>query len=200
MIELAGTLGDLSDVVVTGASNGEFLKFDGSNWVNATIPTINTLGDIGNVDTTGAVTGSVIKYDSTVNAGAGGWVIDTDDTGTTISTLDDIGDVSVSTATATQFIRRNATNDAWENHSLVKADVGLDSVENYPIANQTDVDNSVTNKYMTPSISEYSVNNNYSKGVIESNATTDTGFWVGTQAQYDAIGTYDDNTLYFIKG
>ena len=200
VIEVAGTLGDLSDVVVTGASNGEFLKYDGNNWVNATIPTINTLGDIGNVDTTGAVTGSVIKYDSTVNAGAGGWVVDTDDTGTTISTLDDIGDVSVSTATATQFIRRNATNDAWENHSLVKADVGLDSVENYPIANQTDVDNSVTNKYMTPSITEYSVNNNYSKGVIESNATTNTGFWVGTQAEYDAIGTYDDNTLYFIKG
>ena len=25
-----------------------------------------------------------------------------------------------------------------------------------------------------------------------------TGSWVGTQAEYDALGTYDDNIMYFI--
>jgi hypothetical protein len=26
------------------------------------------------------------------------------------------------------------------------------------------------------------------------------GSWTGTQAEYDALGTYDDNTIYFIIG
>lgn len=26
------------------------------------------------------------------------------------------------------------------------------------------------------------------------------GSWVGTQAEYDALGTYDDNIMYFIIG
>jgi len=40
----------------------------------------------------------------------------------------------------------------------------------------------------------------YAAGVIEDNAAANTNFWVGTQAQYDALGTYDTNTLYFITG
>jgi hypothetical protein len=37
-----------------------------------------------------------------------------------------------------------------------------------------------------------------STGVIETRASVSTQFWTGTQAQYDAIGTPDANTLYFI--
>jgi len=189
------SLGSIPDVVVSGAQNGEFLKFDGSNWVNATIPTINTLNDIGNVDTTGATAGSVIKFDGT------NWIVGTDDAGTTISTLDDVGDVSTDTVSATQFLRRSSDNTQWENHTLVKADVNLDNVENYPIATiPGDVDNDVTNKYMTPATTAYSVNSNYSAGVIETNASTNTKFWTGTQAQYDGLASYDNDTLYIITG
>ena len=36
---VAGALDDLSDVSITSATSGEFLKYSGSGWVNATIPT-----------------------------------------------------------------------------------------------------------------------------------------------------------------
>ena len=38
----------------------------------------------------------------------------------------------------------------------------------------------------------------YSVGVVETRASVLTKIWTGTQAQYDAIGTKDANTLYFI--
>lgn len=38
----------------------------------------------------------------------------------------------------------------------------------------------------------------YASGVVETNASVNTDFWVGTQAQYDAL-TPDATTLYFIK-
>ena len=58
--------------------------------------------------------------------------------------------------------------------TLVKGDVGLGNVDN----------TSDTNKYV--------------QGVRETRANTNTKIWTGTQAQYDAIGTKDANTLYFI--
>ena len=38
----------------------------------------------------------------------------------------------------------------------------------------------------------------YAVGVVETRASVLTRIWTGTQAQYDAIGTKDANTLYFI--
>ena len=38
----------------------------------------------------------------------------------------------------------------------------------------------------------------YAVGVVETRASVLTKIWTGTQAQYDAIGTKDANTLYFI--
>ena len=38
----------------------------------------------------------------------------------------------------------------------------------------------------------------YAVGVVETRANVLTKIWTGTQAQYDAIGTKDANTLYFI--
>jgi hypothetical protein len=45
---------------------------------------------------------------------------------------------------------------------------------------------------------KYAVNNHYAKGVVETRASTNTNIWRGTQTQYDAIGTKDSDTLYFI--
>jgi hypothetical protein len=39
----------------------------------------------------------------------------------------------------------------------------------------------------------------YAVGVVETRANVLTKTWTGTQAQYDAIGTKDENTLYFIE-
>ena len=53
---------DLGDVAITGATPDQFLKWDGSNWINADIPQINTLDDVGDVSATGASANSVLVY------------------------------------------------------------------------------------------------------------------------------------------
>ena len=53
---------DLGDVAITGATPDQFLKWDGSNWINANIPQINTLDDVGDVSATGASANSVLVY------------------------------------------------------------------------------------------------------------------------------------------
>lgn len=35
--------------------------------------------------------------------------------------------------------------------------------------------------------------------IINSGPDAITSFWAGTQAQYDALGTYSVNTLYFVR-
>lgn len=66
------------------------------------------------------------------------------------------------------------------------------------IASQSEAEAGTDNtKLMTPLRTKESVNANYSAGVIEDNASNNTKFWVGTQAEYDAL-TPDANTLYFI--
>ena len=79
----------------------------------------------------------------------------------------------------------------------------------YGIANQADAEAGTLNdKYMTPlrtaqAIAELSpptdVSQEYAKGVIETNASDNIQFWVGTQEEYDELESYDNNTLYFIE-
>ena len=63
-------LNDIGDVTITSASNGQFLKWNGSAWVNDSIPTINTLDDVGDVTITSASSGQVLQWNGTawVNA------------------------------------------------------------------------------------------------------------------------------------
>jgi hypothetical protein len=49
-----------------------------------------------------------------------------------------------------------------------------------------------TNIEATASLASASINHNTSN-------TNSIKFWNGTQAQYDALGTYDDNTIYFVE-
>jgi hypothetical protein len=59
-------LNDLADVQGTNsAANGQFLKYDGSAWVSANIPTINTLDDVGDVTITSAANGDLLKWNGT---------------------------------------------------------------------------------------------------------------------------------------
>jgi collagen type VII alpha len=61
-------LDDLTDVVLSGVTSGQVLKFNGTNWVNAadsTGTTITSLDDIGDVDLTGAASGLILGYDGT---------------------------------------------------------------------------------------------------------------------------------------
>ena len=77
--DLVEDLTDLSDVLFTTPVSGQFLKFDGTRWVNGTIPTINTLDDIGDVSASVASAGQFLKWNGTA------WVPETIIGGATIS-------------------------------------------------------------------------------------------------------------------
>jgi hypothetical protein len=77
--DLVEDLTDLSDVTLTTPVNGQFLKYDGTRWVNGTIPTINTLDDIGDVSVSSPSSGQFLKWNGTA------WVAETIIGGATIS-------------------------------------------------------------------------------------------------------------------
>lgn len=77
--DLVEDITDLSDVVLTTPVNGQFLKYDGTRWVNGTIPTINTLDDIGDVSVSSPSSGQFLKWNGTA------WVAETIIGGATIS-------------------------------------------------------------------------------------------------------------------
>lgn len=77
--DLVEDITDLSDVLFTTPISGQFLKFDGTRWVNGTIPTINTLDDIGDVSASAASPGQFLKWNGSA------WVAETIIGGATIS-------------------------------------------------------------------------------------------------------------------
>ena len=61
---------DITNVTITSATSGQFLKWNGSAWVNDSIPTINTLDDVGDVTITSVATDQLLKWNGSawVNA------------------------------------------------------------------------------------------------------------------------------------
>lgn len=59
------TLDNLADVSCSSATPNQYLKYDGSEWVNATIeiPEINNINDISDVSITSAINGQLLQYD-----------------------------------------------------------------------------------------------------------------------------------------
>lgn len=146
-------LDEIGDVTITTATSGQFLKWNGSAWVNDAI-------DLG-TDTTG-------NYMSNVSAGTGINVSHTQGEGSTatvslnatlddlsnvtapspsdgqflkyvsastawipaaiptINNLDDVGDVTITSAASGQFLKWNGT--AWVNDAI---DLGTDTTGNY---------------------------------------------------------------------
>ena len=98
------SINDLGDVTITSVANGQFLKWNGSAWVNDSIPTINTLNDVGDVTITSASNGQFLKWNGTA------WV---NDSIPTINTLDDVGDVTITSAQNGDLLKWNGS--AWVN-------------------------------------------------------------------------------------
>ena len=61
------SIDDIGDVAVSGAAVGEFLKWNGTSWINATVNygAIASLSDIGNVLITSAASGDLLKWNGT---------------------------------------------------------------------------------------------------------------------------------------
>lgn len=64
------TLDAIGDVTITSATSGQFLKWNGSAWVNDAIPVINNIDDITGVTITSAANGQLLQYNGSawVNA------------------------------------------------------------------------------------------------------------------------------------
>lgn len=90
ILNTSSSIDDIGNVALSGPVNGEFLKFDGTNWVNATIPTINTLDDVGDVTITSATPNQFLKWNGSA------WVNDAIDLGTD-TTGNYISDVTAGT-------------------------------------------------------------------------------------------------------
>jgi hypothetical protein len=60
------SIDELLDVSTTLAVNGDFLKFNGSSWVSASIPAINALDDIGDVVISSPTIGQILSYNGSI--------------------------------------------------------------------------------------------------------------------------------------
>lgn len=124
------TLGGLSDVNITAAVGGDYLRHDGSNWVDAAGVDINDLF------LTGANTGDIIYYNgakwAALAAGSPGTVLTAQASGalnwTTVSggggssTLAGLNDVTIGTQSAGQYLRASSAT-AWANSDLLLSDL-----------------------------------------------------------------------------
>ena len=84
-----GEINDLSDVVISTATNGDLLQFNGTNWVNwapnflTTSAELSDLNDVGNLNPSN---NDILVY----NSGSGLWVADSYPTFTEADTLDTV--------------------------------------------------------------------------------------------------------------
>ena len=64
------TVNGLSDTTITSVSSGQFLKWNGSAWINDNVPVINSIDDITGVTLTSPANGQLLQYNGSawVNA------------------------------------------------------------------------------------------------------------------------------------
>ncbi len=111
----AGTvqLDDLTDTVITSPTNTQFLRYNGSSWVNASVTIVTNIDSLSDVTITAVSNGQFLKYDS----GTSQWINGSGAGGATV--LDDLTDVVISGAAAGQVLAYN--NGAnWANTSAPK--------------------------------------------------------------------------------
>jgi hypothetical protein len=95
-------------------STGEFLKWDGSAWVNASIPEINTLDDVGNVTITSATTGEFLQWNGSAWVNATVEAFDTQTASTTATTQTAIATYAVASYDGIKAVITVADSTAGE--------------------------------------------------------------------------------------
>jgi hypothetical protein len=99
-----GSLDALSDVVISTPALHHILRYNGSNWVNATPDTLNiALDNLNDVALVGLATNHVLRYNGSNWANAV----------PTLATIDDITDVTLVSPSIGQVLRYNGSN--WAN-------------------------------------------------------------------------------------
>jgi len=111
------TLDSHSNVTITSASASQFLKWNGSAWVNDDIPQINSLDDISDVTITSASTDQFLKWNGSA------WV---NDDIPQINSVGDISNVTITSAATGDFLRYNGT--AWVDSTIQDSDISSSAV------------------------------------------------------------------------
>ena len=106
-----------SNVTITSVSASQFLKWDGSAWVNDDIPQINSLDDISDVTITSASTDQFLKWNGSA------WV---NDDIPQINSVGDISNVTITAAATGDFLRYNGT--AWVDSTIQNSDISSSAV------------------------------------------------------------------------
>ena len=135
------TLDAIGDVTITTASSGQFLKWNGSAWINDAVPVINNIDDITGVTITAAANKDFLMYNGTawvdqpitlgtdtsgnymtdVSAGTGISVTHTAGEGSTATIglnagIDALSDVTITSAATSQLLQYNGS--AWVNATV----------------------------------------------------------------------------------
>ena len=135
------TLDAIGDVTITTASSGQFLKWNGSAWINDAVPVINNIDDITGVTITAAANKDFLMYNGTawvdqpitlgtdttgnymtdVSAGTGISVTHTPGEGSTATIalnagIDALTDVTITSAATSQLLQYNGS--AWVNATV----------------------------------------------------------------------------------
>lgn len=152
-VELVGPKGDpgstnldgLTDVVITAAASGEYIRYNGTNWVDATIQA----GDLPSaIDATKIANGNVSNTEFQYLDGVTSAIqtqIDGKSSTSHTHTLDDLSDVTITTATNGQIVRYNGT--AWVNGTDYTG-----TVTSVAVATANGFAGTVSNSTTTPSI------------------------------------------------
>lgn len=118
-------LGDLTDVTITAAATGEFLRYNGTAWVD----TVLVAGDIPNLDAAKITTGTfadarIAQSNVTQHQGAlsitESQISDLQAYLTSVA-LNDVTDVTITAAATGEFLRYNGT--AWVDAALTAGDI-----------------------------------------------------------------------------
>ena len=103
---VAHDLDSLTDVVISTPSNNQFLKYNGSAWVNATTAEIQNITDLADVTITSAANNQFIRYNGSA------WI---NSSVAEIVNINDLLDVTITSAVANQVLLYNGS--AWVNTS-----------------------------------------------------------------------------------
>jgi len=101
-------LNDLNGVVITSAVSNQFLKYNGTNWVNANV----LLSDLGDTSISSPSADQILVYGQPLGGtpGVNVWYNKTHSFLTTATNIDDLNNVIISTQTAGDILRYNGTN------------------------------------------------------------------------------------------
>lgn len=75
-VPIINNLDDVGDVTITGNATGQYLRYNGSAWINESIAPLNSIDDINGVTLTDVASGNFLKYNGSA------WINDLIDLGT----------------------------------------------------------------------------------------------------------------------